>query len=131
MGSSVNVKLEYVTWTDKDTPVSGTTTVSTTKYTVTNGSFTVPVNVTSQLYAYRLYVTPASTGILGQRTAAIASSGSYRIRDLRGRDLGTVEIEAGENLQAAVSRIVPRPGIYVVRPNAADGIAQKLLVGAK
>ena len=130
-GSSVDVELDDVTWTDKDTPVSGTTTLSTTKYAVTNGSITVPVNVTSQLNGYRLYVTPAATGILGQRTAANAGSGSYRIRDLQGRDLGLVKIETGENLEAAVARIVPRPGIYVVRPNASEGIARKILVGAK
>jgi len=57
-GSSVYVKLEYVTWKDKDTPVSGTTLISTTKYTLSQGSITVPVNVTSQFYAYRIYVTP-------------------------------------------------------------------------
>jgi hypothetical protein len=89
------------------------------------------VNVTSQLNGYRLYVTPSSSGVVGARTAGRPNSGSYRIRDLQGRDLGVVKIETGENLEAAVARIVPRPGIYVVRPNAAEGIAQKILVGAK
>ena len=60
-GSSVYVKLEYVTWVNKDTPVSGTTLISTKEYQISNGSITVPVNVTSQFFAYRLYVTPVVT----------------------------------------------------------------------
>ncbi len=57
-GSQVNVALDYVTWVDKDTPVSGTTTISTKVYNVTNKSISVPINVTSVLYAYRVHVTP-------------------------------------------------------------------------
>jgi hypothetical protein len=57
-GDSVNVKVEYVSWSNKDTPVSGPTTVSTTNYTVSKGAITVPVNVTSPLYGYRVYITP-------------------------------------------------------------------------
>ena len=129
MGSSVNVMLEYVTWTDKDTPVTGTTTVSTTKYAVTNGSFSVPVNVTSQLYAYHLYVTPASTGILDGRGTA-TNSDSYRIRDLQGRDLGVVELQADQSLESAVGRSVSRPGIYVATPATSRGISRKVLVSA-
>jgi hypothetical protein len=49
-GNSVNAKVEYVSWTNKDTPVSGPTTVSATPYAVSDGTITVPVNVTSQLY---------------------------------------------------------------------------------
>ena len=54
----VKVKLEYVTWVNKDTPVAGTNLISETEYTVSNDSITVPVNVTSKFYAYRVYVTP-------------------------------------------------------------------------
>lgn len=57
-GSQVNVKLEYVTWKDKDTPVSGTSLISETTYSVNNGKITVPVNVSSNLYAYRVLLTP-------------------------------------------------------------------------
>lgn len=63
-GNKVSAKLEYVPWADKDTPVTGTTTISTTTYTILNGSITVPVTVTSQFYAYRIYLTPATiTGL--------------------------------------------------------------------
>ena len=59
-GSKVNAKIEYVPWSSKETAVTGTTTVSTTLYTVSGGTITVPVNVTSTLYGYRVYVTPGS-----------------------------------------------------------------------
>ena len=59
-GSSVNVRLEYVEWVDKDTPVAGTNLISETVYNVNNGSITVPVNVTSNLYAYRIYIEPTN-----------------------------------------------------------------------
>ena len=46
MGSSVNVKVEQVTWANKDTPVNGPSTLSSTKVAVTNGSFaSAPVQV--------------------------------------------------------------------------------------
>jgi hypothetical protein len=59
-GTSVDAKVEYVSWTNKDTPVASTTAVSTITYNVSNGTITVPVNVTSQFYAYRVYITPKS-----------------------------------------------------------------------
>lgn len=57
-GSQVNVRLEYVTWSDKDTPVSSTSLISETVYTVNNGSISVPVNIASELYAYRVFLEP-------------------------------------------------------------------------
>jgi hypothetical protein len=57
-GSKVKATIEFVPWSSKDTAVSGTTTVSTTTYTVSGGSITVPVNVTSALYGYRVYLLP-------------------------------------------------------------------------
>jgi len=125
MGSSVIVKLESVTWTDKDQAVSGTTTVSTTTYTVSNGTFTVPVNVANADYAYRLSVTPASTGVA--RTGLEEASRIYRIRDLRGRDLVSVELRGGEGLEEALVRTVSRPGVYVAVP-AAEGAARRVVV---
>lgn len=57
-GASVDAKIELVTWTNKDVAVNSTTLVSTTRYTINNGSITVPVNVTSPWYGYRIYITP-------------------------------------------------------------------------
>lgn len=57
-GSKVKATIQYVPWSNKDTAVSGTTTVSTTTYTVSSGSITVPVSVTSSLYGYRVYLVP-------------------------------------------------------------------------
>lgn len=58
MGSEVEVTTEVVTWENKDKAVAGPQTLSTDMYTVNNGKITVPVNVTSILYAYRIYITP-------------------------------------------------------------------------
>jgi hypothetical protein len=58
-GSSVKVRLEYVTWSNKDSPVAGTTLISNSVYSVNNGSFSVPVNVASIYYAYRIYLEPS------------------------------------------------------------------------
>lgn len=60
-GSSVKVKLEYVVWSNKDTPVASTTLVSNSVYNVSNGSITVPVNIASIYYAYRVYIEPSTT----------------------------------------------------------------------
>jgi major membrane immunogen (membrane-anchored lipoprotein) len=60
-GNSVKVKLEYVVWSNKDTPVASTTLVSNSVYNVSNGSITVPVNVASIYYAYRIYIEPSTT----------------------------------------------------------------------
>lgn len=61
MGSEVEVTTEVVTWENKDKAVAGPQTLSTDIYTVNNGKITVPVNVASILYAYRLYITPGET----------------------------------------------------------------------
>jgi hypothetical protein len=60
-GDSVYTKVEYVPWTSKDTPVSGPTIVSNTVYSVSNGAITVPVDVTSPFYGYRVYISPTNT----------------------------------------------------------------------
>jgi hypothetical protein len=65
-GPGVDAKVEYVSWTNKDTPVSGTTTVATTTYNVSNGKITVPVDVISQYYGYRVYITPESSVAIGE-----------------------------------------------------------------
>jgi hypothetical protein len=50
--------VEYVPWSNKDTAVASTSTVSMTAYRVSNKAITVPVNIASPLYGYRVYVTP-------------------------------------------------------------------------
>jgi hypothetical protein len=90
-GSQVNVKLEYVTWKDKDTPVSGTSFISETTYSVNNGKITVPVNVSSNLYAYRVLLTPK----IGLPVATITSPSKDTI----------VEFPATINIKANVSDV--------------------------
>lgn len=61
MGSEVEVKTEVVTWENKDKAVDGPQTLAEETYTVSNGKIVVPVNVTSKLYGYRLYITPGES----------------------------------------------------------------------
>ena len=55
-GSSIDTKVECIEWKNKDTPVSGPTTIAEKAYDVSDGSLIVPVNVTSQFYGYRVYL---------------------------------------------------------------------------
>ncbi|MCQ2190782.1 MAG: carbohydrate-binding protein [Paludibacteraceae bacterium] len=61
MGNEVEVKVEVVTWENKDKAVDGPQTLANSTYTVNNGRIVVPVNVTSKLYGYRIYITPGAT----------------------------------------------------------------------
>lgn len=131
MGSSVNVKLESVTWSNKDTPVSGTTTISTTKVAVTNGAITVPVDVTSAFNAYRISITGTATGVERATTVNATEFDAYRIADLRGRDFGLVGAEAGESIERAVARVAGHPGVYMVVPQDAASAARKVVVPAR
>lgn len=66
-GDTIYAIVKCVPWTSKDTPVSGPTTISVTTYTVSGGTITVPVDVTSSFYGYRVFITPiadsAATGV--------------------------------------------------------------------
>jgi hypothetical protein len=57
-GSKAVVKLEYVPSLGRTTAVSGTTVLSTTTYTVSNGSITIPVSNMNSTGGYHLLVTP-------------------------------------------------------------------------
>jgi hypothetical protein len=132
MGTSVDVKVEQVTWANKDTPVNGPTTLSTSKMNVVNGSFTVPVNVTSEFYGYRVSITPTpSTGV--SRTIGLGEyvGETYRVVDLQGRDAGVVDVLAGERLVSAVRRSTQRTGVFLATPAGATGAATRLVVPAR
>lgn len=58
LGGKIRVKIERVTWVDKDTPVSGTNMISENDVTVNGTTLTIPVKLESILYAYRVYLTP-------------------------------------------------------------------------
>jgi hypothetical protein len=110
--------------------VSGTTTISTTKLAVTNGSITVPVEVASAFYAYRIHLTGSVTGVEREAAAAASKSDAYRVVDLQGRDFGIVGTKAGESIERSVARIAPRPGVYMLMPGIATGAARKVVVPA-
>jgi hypothetical protein len=132
MGSSVNVKVEQVVWSNKDTPVNGPTTLSTSKMNVVNGSFTVPVNVTSQFYGYRVSITPAaSTDVLRTPGRAAGDAEVYRLMDLRGRDAGRVSVPSGESLESALARTATRSGVLLATPTSAVGAVVRVVVPAR
>ena len=54
----VRVKVERVTWKSINTPVNGTDLISESDMVVEGGSLTVPVRIESELYGYRIYITP-------------------------------------------------------------------------
>lgn len=58
MGGKVHVKIERVTWKDKDTPVASTDLISETDVVLNGNTLTIPVKIESQFYAYRIYMTP-------------------------------------------------------------------------
>jgi hypothetical protein len=43
---------------NKDKAVSSVQKISSNKYSINDQKLSIPVNVTSQFYAYRLYITP-------------------------------------------------------------------------
>uniref|UniRef100_UPI0037E07B09 Possible beta-xylosidase diverged, family 5/39 of glycosyl hydrolases and alpha-amylase C (Greek key) C-terminal domain n=1 Tax=Clostridium acetobutylicum (strain ATCC 824 / DSM 792 / JCM 1419 / IAM 19013 / LMG 5710 / NBRC 13948 / NRRL B-527 / VKM B-1787 / 2291 / W) TaxID=272562 RepID=UPI0037E07B09 len=56
IGSSATVKVEKVDWNGKDTPVNGTNTVFSKRYTVSNGTINVSIPGTNNTSGYRVYV---------------------------------------------------------------------------
>ncbi|MDP4180928.1 MAG: hypothetical protein Q8942_07530 [Bacillota bacterium] len=60
IGSSATVKVEKVDWVSKDTVCNGTTTISTTNCTVSNGQINVTLPSCNNSSGYRIYITPKS-----------------------------------------------------------------------
>jgi len=125
-GSSLNAKLEYVTWVDKDTPVSGTTVVSTTKYAVANGTISVPVNIASQFYGYRILVTPFGTDGVARQIPSSTDS-YYQVADLRGKVIGDVKVGENQPLSSAIAKAFPHAGVCMAR-SLETGTSHKVVV---
>jgi hypothetical protein len=58
-GSSATVTLEYVASSGRTNPSSGTVVLSTSNYTISNGSLTVPINNMDSTGGYHLLITPS------------------------------------------------------------------------
>ena len=58
LGSSVTATVDYVSGTGRTTNVSAATRLSSTAYTVSNGSVTIPINSEDPYGAYQIVVTP-------------------------------------------------------------------------
>lgn len=81
LGSTVTVKIEQTVSQGRTVASSGPSTVSTTTYTPANGSITVPLTMATN-NAYRITVTPGSTGGGGTTTPPSGLSGDYRIANV-------------------------------------------------
>ncbi|MDF2941838.1 MAG: glycosyl hydrolase family 39 [Herbinix sp.] len=104
IGSTAKVMIQKVDWVSKDTVCNGTTTVSTSNYTVTNGQITVPMTGCNASSGYRIYVTPGSvsgssyeaeSGTLSNGAviqSASFCSGGNKVGYLGGSSNGTVII---------------------------------------
>lgn len=57
INSTATVKVEKVDWTNKDTPVSGVSLISSKSYPVTNGAINVSIPNTNNTSGYRIYIT--------------------------------------------------------------------------
>jgi hypothetical protein len=139
-GSKVVAKLEYVPWSDKDTPVSATTTISTTTYTISNGAITVPVNLTNRYYAYRIYLSPATVTALeetemtgmnvypnpfGNDGFQIKNGGefSYQVSNLSG---DVVEAGKGSDSKQLGSHLLP--GVYFLKLENETGVVLQKVI---
>ena len=60
LSGDVKVRIERVTWKSINTPVNSTELVSESNMSVNGGSLTVPVKIESELYGYRIYITPTN-----------------------------------------------------------------------
>lgn len=102
-GANVNASVEYVPWSNKDTAVSGTTTVSTTAYPVSGGSIAVPVNVTNALYGYRVYLTPGTAAapvyVSSGHTYKLVNRNSGKVLGITGASTaaGAVAVQWSDN----------------------------------
>jgi hypothetical protein len=63
-GDSVYVKVEYIPWENKDTPVSGPVTVSITRHTTLKDTIVVPLNISSPFYGYHIYISPEYDSVI-------------------------------------------------------------------
>jgi hypothetical protein len=127
-GKTIDAKLEHVPWSDKDTPVTGTTTISTKNHTVTNGAISLPVEVTSPFHAYRISISPAP-GLGMQAVHALSLHQSkFDIFDPQGNRLGQVSLGDHQGLEAAIEATFSRPGIYLAKPSFQGAQVRKVLV---
>lgn len=104
IGSTAKVMLQKVDWTSKDSVCSGTTTLSTSTYTVSNSQITVTMTDCNASSGYRIYITPgtvngtsyeAESGTLSNGAVAQSKSfcsGGYNVGYLGGSSNGTVVI---------------------------------------
>lgn len=82
IGSTASVKVEKIDWVSKDTVSSGPSTISTSNYPVVNGQITVPLTGCNNSSGYRIYVTPATSGIVSGGTYKLINRESGKALDV-------------------------------------------------
>ncbi|MCQ2199675.1 MAG: carbohydrate-binding protein [Paludibacteraceae bacterium] len=81
LGGKVRAKIERVTWVDKDTPVSGTNLISESDVTINGTTLTIPVKLESNLYGYRVYLTPLDVPLIPFNKIAGSIPGKIEAED--------------------------------------------------
>jgi len=127
-GSSVNIKLESVEWVNKDSAVAGTTQLASSSYTVSNGAITVPVTITSQFYAYRIYITPteaqSSSSSQPSSSSSVIAQTPYSSATIPGiieaenYDVGGQDVSYSDNDAANQGGVYRNDGVDIVGDSA-------------
>jgi hypothetical protein len=130
LGSSVRVVLSFTPDSGRLANVSAPTTVSTTTYTVSNGSVTVPITSQNASGAYQLLITPAAgpttsyqqtyeaenaTVVNAQIEASSAASSGYYVGNIN----GTGDERSDSFVDFGVN--VPTAGSYTLTVRYANG----------
>lgn len=112
LGSTVSVKVEQTVSQGRTVAVSGPSTISTTNYTVTNGSISVPITMNAN-NAYQITITPGSGS---SPTATPVPSGSLA---------GTYQItNVNSGLRLATQNAGTAQGTLVVQSTASSSTTQ-------
>ncbi|HET9171680.1 MAG TPA: RICIN domain-containing protein [Actinospica sp.] len=125
-GSQVTATLQYTPSPGRTTAVAAPTTVSSSTYTISNGSITVPVAGMNSAYGYHLVITPGGGG-------GTTLSGTYQIKNAHsglaldtqnsGTSQGALAVQATASSSSTQSwtLVSAGNGEYKIQ-NAADGL---------
>ena len=83
IGSTASVKIEKIDWISKDTVSNGTTTISSSNYSVVNGQISVSLSGCNNSSGYRIYITPGSGGVLSGGTYKLINRNSGKALDVK------------------------------------------------
>lgn len=97
IGSTATIKVEKVDWKSKDTVCEGTTEVAIKNYKVLDGQITVTMTGCNASSGYRIYITPASEGVIADTVSDIVcGTGTEEAQSVK-EDTGYTYYEAESN----------------------------------